>query len=104
MFLPDYNNISKRLIKAVIPDYGLHTDSIFLTRRGEEIKKVFSLLGSWPSQPESPLYKQQDIPEAWRDVIAERQRQINIGRTTGRGRVNTGNHPARVVTWKKRPR
>lgn len=151
MFLPDYNNISKRLIKAVIPDYGLHTDSILLTRRGEEIKKVFSLLGSWPSitlaeaelyrddlsqqdirigrltmpdfltllfdpysrsewddfilehadragnnscpeneylnitgertQPESPLYAQQDIPEAWRDVIAERQRQINIGRT-----------------------
>lgn len=151
MFLPDYNNISKRLIKAVIPDYGLHTDSILLTRRGEEIKKVFSLLSSWPSitlaeaelyrddlsqqdirigrltmpdfltllfdpysraqwddfilkhadragnnscpeneyrnitgkrtQPESPLYEQQDIPEAWRDVIAERQRQINIGRT-----------------------
>ncbi|EEL8988053.1 hypothetical protein G7198_004546, partial [Salmonella enterica] len=144
-------NISKRLIKAVIPDYGLHTDSILLTRRGEEIKKVFSLLGYWPSitlaeaelyrddlsqqdirigrltmpdfltllfdpysrsewddfilkhaeragnnscpeneyrnitgertQPESPLYEQQDIPEAWRDVIAERQRQINIGRT-----------------------
>lgn len=151
MFLPDYNNISKRLIKAVIPDYGLHTDSILLTRRGEEIKKVFSLLSSWPSitlaeaelyrddlsqqdirigrltmpdfltllfdpysraqwddfilkhadpagnnsgpenehrnitgkrtQPESPLYEQQDIPKAWRDVIAERQRQINIGRT-----------------------
>ncbi|HFJ3371416.1 TPA: hypothetical protein ACGT6A_004851 [Salmonella enterica] len=151
MFLPDYNNISKRLIKAVIPDYGLHTDSILLTRRGEEIKKVFSLLSSWPSitlaeaelyrddlsqqdirigrltmpdfltllfdpysrsewddfilkhadragnnscpeneyrnitgertQPESPLYEQRDIPEAWRDVIAERQRQINIGRT-----------------------
>lgn len=151
MFSPDYNNISKRLIKAVIPDYGLHTDSILLTRRGEEIKKVFSLPGSWPSitlaeaelyrddlsqqdirigrltmpdfltllfdpysrsewddfilkhadragnnsgpenehrniagertQPESPLYEQQDIPKAWRDVIAERQRQINIGRT-----------------------
>ncbi|ECF8076625.1 hypothetical protein CWU58_26720 [Salmonella enterica] len=151
MFLPDYNNISKRLIKAVIPDYGLHTDSILLTRRGEEIKKVFSLLSSWPSitlaeaelyrddlsqqdirigrltmpdfltllfdpysrsewddfilkhadragnnsgpenehrnitgkrtHPESPLYEQQDIPKAWRDVIAERQRQINIGRT-----------------------
>lgn len=151
MYLPDYDNISKRLIKAVIPDYGLHTDSILLTQRGEEIKKVFSLLGSWPSitlaeaelyrddlsqqdirigrltmpdfltllfdpysrsewddfilkhadragnnsgpenehrnitgestQPESSLYEQQDIPEAWRDVIAERQRQINIGRT-----------------------
>lgn len=142
MFSPDYNNISKRLIKAVIPDYGLHTDRIFLTKRGEEIKKVFPLLRSWPSvtlaeaelyrddlsqqdictgrltmpdfltllfdprsrsewddfvlknagqaentsgpenehrnitgertQPESLLYEQQDMSEAWRDVIAER--------------------------------
>lgn len=44
MFLPDYDNISKRLIKIVITDYGLHTDSILLTRRGEDIKKVFRLL------------------------------------------------------------
>lgn len=97
------------------------------------------------SQPERPQYGEQAMPEAWRDVIAERQRQINTGRTpehddqyengslalaaacyarqagmwgqtgrfitgmllcrtAGRGRVNTGNHPARVVTWRKRPR
>lgn len=150
-FSLNYENISRRLTETVIPDYGRRMDSTRLKLRGEEIKRKFRVLDSWPSvrlaeaelyredvsqqdirisrlsvpdfltllfdpynraqwddfilkhadragnnsgpenehrnitgkrtQPESPLYEQQDIPKAWRDVIAERQRQINIGRT-----------------------
>ncbi|EAC0788651.1 hypothetical protein E2Q21_24890 [Salmonella enterica subsp. enterica serovar Java] len=151
-FSLNYENISRRLTETVIPDYGRRMDSTRLKQRGEEIKRKFSVLNSWPpvrlaeaelyredvsqqdirisrlsvpdfltllfdpysraqwddfilkhadqagntsgpendyrnmtgersQQPERPQYGEPAMPEAWRDVIAERQRQINSGRT-----------------------
>ncbi|EBA8673718.1 hypothetical protein B6171_003660 [Salmonella enterica subsp. enterica serovar Miami] len=151
LFSLNYENISRRLTETVIPDYGRLMDNTRLKQRGEEIKRKFSVLDSWPpvrlaeaelyredvsrqdirisrlsvpdfltllfdpysraqwddfilkhadqagntsgpendyrnmtgerSQPERPQYGEPAMSGAWRDVIAERQRQINTGRT-----------------------
>lgn len=66
-FSLNYENISRRLTEIVIPDYRRRMDCTRLKQRGEEIKRKFSLLGSWPliTLAEAELYRddlsQQDI-------------------------------------------
>lgn len=45
----NYDDISRRLVQHVIPDYGLSRDSSVITRRGEQIKQEYPILNSWPS-------------------------------------------------------
>lgn len=48
LFSLNYENISRRLTETVIPDYGRRMDSSRLKQRGEEIKRKFRVLDSWP--------------------------------------------------------
>lgn len=58
---PDFKLLDTRLVQAVIPDYGLHMDSSHLVSRGDELKKLFPSLVSWPSVTLAEAEVHQDV-------------------------------------------